>query len=72
MTCFISDLLNERWNAFDGEIIEKIIKMLIEHLRLHYTKGLNGLVGSDVRVRLFEALLLIQMNPITQQLSKIL
>lgn len=72
MVCCIGELLNERWDAFDGEIFEKMIKMLIDHLRIQYTKGLNNVVGSDVRVRIFEALLLIQMNPITQQLSKIL
>lgn len=69
MACCFCDLLNERWSALDAELVEMVVGLLIEHLKMHYSLGLNDVVGADVRCRLFELLLLVQMEPSTKQLG---
>lgn len=69
MACGIAELLNERWASFDLALIENIFNILIDHLNQQYNAELINMVGADVRVRIFDSLLLVQCHPFTHQLG---
>ncbi|KAI6196352.1 hypothetical protein M3Y94_01098900 [Aphelenchoides besseyi] len=68
----INELLDERWTAFDLVMVETIFKIIITHLELHYVKMNSLATGCDVRMRLFESLLLIASHPTNGQLGRVL
>lgn len=68
-TCYLSELLDERWACFDMDIIDTIFNIMIRHLELNYIKTNGSTCGCEVRQRLFESLLLFSSHPLNGQIG---
>ncbi|VDM48461.1 unnamed protein product [Toxocara canis] len=67
----ICEVLHERFAQFTMVHLRMVLHMLCEHLRSHYADVETSEVGSEIRERLFSALLSIICDPFTGQLVKI-
>ncbi|KAH7723216.1 rap/ran-GAP family protein [Aphelenchoides avenae] len=71
VACNIGDVLNERWKCLDLPLLGTIFDMITEHLKIQYSLGYVDSLGADVRIRIFESLLLVHCHPITGQLVRV-
>uniref|UniRef100_A0A0M3IN40 Tuberin domain-containing protein n=1 Tax=Ascaris lumbricoides TaxID=6252 RepID=A0A0M3IN40_ASCLU len=66
----ICEVLHERFAQFTMIHLRLVLHMLCDHLRSHYAGVETNEVGSEIRERLFSALLSIICDPYTGQLVK--
>uniref|UniRef100_A0A914ZTV8 Rap-GAP domain-containing protein n=1 Tax=Parascaris univalens TaxID=6257 RepID=A0A914ZTV8_PARUN len=66
----ICEVLHERFAQFTMIHLRLVLHMLCDHLRSHYAGIETNEVGSEIRERLFSALLSIICDPYTGQLVK--
>lgn len=65
----IAEILNERFASLSLAQLQLIVDMQCEHLHLHYAAESTTEIGSEIRDRMFAALLSLLYDPLYNRLS---